>query len=63
MRKGPVATLKILVPHLDVKPVDRNAQNDQLRHAAKERVGYASDLLFEGAMHEAHLGQSQPSRR
>jgi hypothetical protein len=63
MRKELVATLKILVPHLDVKPVDRNAQDDQFRHAAKERVGHARDLLFEGAMHEPNLRQSQPSRR
>jgi len=63
MRKELVAALKILVPHLDVKPVDRNAQDDQFRHAAKDRVGHARDLLFEGAMHEPNLRQSQPPRR
>ena len=56
MRKEHVATLKILLPHLGVHLVDRNAQDDQFRHAAKERVGHASDLLFESTMHEAHLG-------
>ena len=63
MRKELVATLKILVPHLDVKPVDRNAQDDQFRHAAKERVGNPRDLLCEGAMHEPNLRQSQPPCR
>ena len=56
MRKEFKATLKILVPHLGVKPIDRNAQDDQCRHAANEQVGDASDLLFESAMHKAHLG-------
>ena len=58
-----VATLEILVPHLGVEPVDRNAQHDQFRHATKESVGHTSDLRFESAMHEADLGQRESSRR
>jgi hypothetical protein len=34
MRKELVATLKVLVPHLGLQPVDLNSQDDQLRDAA-----------------------------
>lgn len=56
MGKELAATLEVLVPHLGGKPVDRNPQHDQCRHAGIERVGHAGDLLLEGTVHESHLG-------
>jgi hypothetical protein len=56
MRKEHVAARKILVPHLGVKLVDRDAQDDQFGYAAEEGIGHGSDLFFERTVHEAHLG-------